>query len=79
MPAAALDGSTRSAAKVNGRTSWVSGDVVALFTDPVPERRIERAGGWDLDALDQAAPEELVAGLVNRYALDHPALQVFDG
>lgn len=71
---------TDAAANINGRTFWVSGDVVALFTEPVPERRIERAGGWDLDALDQAAPEELVAGLVNRYALDdHPELQVFEG
>lgn len=70
---------TDAAANVNGRTFWVSGDVVALFSEPVPERRIERSGGWDLDALDQAAPEGLVDGLVNRYALDdHPELQTFE-
>lgn len=50
-----------------------------MFTEPVPERRLERPGGWDLDALDRMAPEGLVGGQVNRYALDdHPELQVFE-
>ncbi len=70
---------TDAASGVNGRTFHVRGDVYALLSEPGPERIIERAGGWTLDALDDVAPRELVEGLTNDYRLDeHPELQVFE-
>jgi hypothetical protein len=70
---------TDAAANVNGRTFHVSGDDVALLSEPVPERVIHRTGGWDLDALDTTAPRKLVEALTNDFALDdHPELHVFE-
>jgi NAD(P)-dependent dehydrogenase (short-subunit alcohol dehydrogenase family) len=70
---------TDAAAAVNGRTFFVSGDRVSLFTEPRPKATIEREGGWTLDALDDVAPGELIDGLTNRFLLaDHPDLQVFE-
>ena len=52
---------------------------VMLLTEPKAQATITHEGGWDLDALDAAAPTELVAGLTNRFLLaDHPDMQVFD-
>jgi NAD(P)-dependent dehydrogenase (short-subunit alcohol dehydrogenase family) len=69
---------TDAARNVNGRTFHVFGDFVGRFSEPVAERLIFHAGGWDLDGLDRAAPE-LTNDLTNDYTLDeHPALQVFD-
>jgi hypothetical protein len=68
-----------AANEVNGRTFLVSGDGVSLLAEPRPKATISRPGGWTLDALDEAAPEELVAGLTNRFTLsDHPDLQIFE-
>jgi NAD(P)-dependent dehydrogenase (short-subunit alcohol dehydrogenase family) len=70
---------TDAASGVNGRTFHVRGDTYALLSEPGPERVIVREGGWTLDALDEVAPAELVAGLENHYRLDdRPDLQVFE-
>lgn len=70
---------TDAASGVNGRTFHVRGDTYALLSEPGPERVIVREGGWTLDALDDVAPRELVAGLENDYRLaDRPDLQVFE-
>ena len=70
---------TDAASGVNGRTFHVRGDTYALLSEPGPERVIVREGGWTLDALDEVAPQELVAGLENDYRLDdRPDLQVFE-
>jgi len=70
---------TDAASGVNGRTFHVRGDTYALLSEPGPERVIVREGGWTLDALDEVAPVELVAGLENHYRLDdRPDLQVFE-
>jgi len=70
---------TDPASGVNGRTFHVRGDTYALLSEPGPERVIVREGGWTLDALDEVAPQELVAGLENDYRLaDRPDLQVFE-
>ena len=70
---------TDAADGVNGRTFHVRGDTYALLSEPGPERVIVREGGWTLDALDEVAPVELVAGLENHYRLDdRPDLQVFE-
>lgn len=68
-----------AASGVNGHTFLVSGDRISLLAEPRPKTTITRPGGFTLDALDEAAPEELVAGLSNRFSLaDHPDLQVFE-
>jgi NAD(P)-dependent dehydrogenase (short-subunit alcohol dehydrogenase family) len=68
-----------AASGVNGRSFFVSGDRVSLLTEPKPKATIARSGGWTLDALDEAAPRELVEGLTNRFTLaEHPDLQVFE-
>jgi 3-oxoacyl-[acyl-carrier protein] reductase len=69
---------TDAAAGVNGCTFAVWGDKVSLLAEPRPKATIEQSGGWTLDDLDRVAPEELVAGLRNRWTLaDHPDLQEF--
>ena len=69
---------TSAADGVTGRTFFVSGDTVMLYTEPKPQATIVRPGGWTLDALDDAAGTDLVPGFVNRFRLsDHPDLQVF--
>ena len=69
---------TDAAAGVNGRTFLVFGDRISLLTEPRPKTTIEQPGGWTLDDLDRIAPEQLVAGSTNRWALDdHPELQEF--
>lgn len=69
---------TDAAAEVSGRTFLVFGDRISLLTEPKPKVTIEQVGGWTLDDLDRVAPEQLVAGLRNRWTLaDHPDLRVF--
>jgi NAD(P)-dependent dehydrogenase (short-subunit alcohol dehydrogenase family) len=69
---------TDAASNVNGRTFHVYGDFVARYSEPEDERVIYAAGGWDLDALDAAAPQ-LTSDLTNDYTLDeYPALKIFD-
>ena len=71
---------TDAASAVNGRTFFVSGGTVVLYTEPRPKSTITREGGWTLDALDEIAPRDLIAGLRNRFTLDeHPELRVFPG
>jgi NAD(P)-dependent dehydrogenase (short-subunit alcohol dehydrogenase family) len=69
---------TDAAAGVTGRTFVVFGDQVSLLSEPRPQATIEQPGGWTLDELGRVAPEELVAGLRNRWTLDdQPELTVF--
>ena len=70
---------TDAAAQVNGRTFHIAGDQVSRLSEPVGERVIFAADGWDLDALDQVAPPRLLDGVSNPYTLDeYPHLQHFD-
>lgn len=70
---------TEAASNVNGRTFEVRGDDVSLLSEPEPLLTIRQAGGWDLDALDAAAPAGLTAGLRNPFTLDaFPELKVFE-
>ena len=69
---------TDAAANVNGRTFLVFGDRISLLTEPKAKTTIEQPGGWTLDDLDRVAPDDLVAGLRNRWTLDdHPDLRLF--
>lgn len=71
---------TDAASGVNGRTFFVSGETVMLYTEPRPKTTITREGGWTLDALDELAPGELVEGVRNRFTLEeYPHLREFPG
>lgn len=71
---------TDAANGVTGCSFAVAGDRISLLSDPRPKATITQAGGWTLDDLDRVAPEELVPGFRNRYALtDHPELREFPG
>jgi 3-oxoacyl-[acyl-carrier protein] reductase len=60
---------TDAAANVNGRIFWVGNDDVGLFSDPEVIRTLTRPGGWDLDSLDELAPERLTFDLNNLFLL----------
>lgn len=46
---------TDAAANVNGRTFYIGGEEVGLWSDPELIRSATRPGGWDLESLDQLA------------------------
>jgi 3-oxoacyl-[acyl-carrier protein] reductase len=60
---------TDAAANVNGRTFWVGGDEVGLWSEPEVIRTLARPGGWDLDSLDAFAPDRLTMDLTNIFLL----------
>jgi len=69
---------TDAASGVNGRTFFVSGETVMLYSEPRPKTTITQEGGWTLDDLDRVGPTELIGGVTNRFTLaDHPHLQTF--
>jgi NAD(P)-dependent dehydrogenase (short-subunit alcohol dehydrogenase family) len=55
------------AVNVNGRTFFVQTGTVALYSEPVQEKAILKAGGWTIDELFAYMPTSLAAGLVNIY------------
>jgi 3-oxoacyl-[acyl-carrier protein] reductase len=69
---------TDAAKNVNGRTFYVCGDEIGLFSEPELICSLSRAGGWDLDSLDDYACERLIGELTNDFTLDrHPELRKF--
>ncbi len=69
---------TDAARNVNGRTFYVSGDEIGLFSEPELVSSLSRAGGWDLDSLDNYARERLVGDLTNDFLLEgYPELRKF--
>jgi NAD(P)-dependent dehydrogenase (short-subunit alcohol dehydrogenase family) len=56
---------TDEAANINGCNFLITGDQVALYSEPVPARTIYKTGIWTLDELCAAVPGTLAAGLVN--------------
>jgi NAD(P)-dependent dehydrogenase (short-subunit alcohol dehydrogenase family) len=69
---------TDAAANVNGRTFFVAGDEIGLFSEPELSRSLSRPGGWDLQALDNYARERLIGDLTNDFLLEsYPELQKF--
>jgi hypothetical protein len=69
---------TDPARQVNGRTFFVSGDEIGLFSEPELVCSLTRPGGWDLDSLDSYARERLIGNLTNDFLLeDHPELKKF--
>jgi len=60
---------TESAKDLNGRSIFIYGDEIGIFSEPALERRAFRAEGWDLDALeDPAASSYLIGQLKNIFA-----------
>jgi len=69
---------TDTAKNVNGRTFYVSGDEIGLFSEPELVRSLSRVGGWDLNSLDNYARESLVADLSDDFVLEgYPELKKF--
>jgi NAD(P)-dependent dehydrogenase (short-subunit alcohol dehydrogenase family) len=69
---------TDAAKDVNGRTFFVSGDEIGLFSEPEVVCTLTRSGGWDLDSLDNYARERLVGSLVGNFTLKgYPELKKF--
>ena len=60
---------TDAAANVNGRTFYIGGDEVGLWSEPELIRCAMRPGGWDLDSLDELAANYLTFDLVNHFLL----------
>jgi hypothetical protein len=69
---------TDAAKNVNGRTFYVCGDEIGLFSEPELVCSLSRADGWDLDSLDNYACERLTADLTNDFVLEaYPQLKKF--
>ena len=56
---------TDEAANINGCTFLISGDQIALYTDPIPAKTIYKDGPWTVDELTAIVPSTLAAGLMN--------------
>ncbi|HEV8714400.1 MAG TPA: SDR family NAD(P)-dependent oxidoreductase [Candidatus Binatia bacterium] len=63
---------TDAAANVNGRSFYVAGEEVGLWSEPELIRSLTRPGGWDLDALDAFARDAMTADLTNPFLIDDP-------
>jgi len=63
---------TEAAANVNGRSFYVAGEEVGLWSEPELIRNLVRPGGWDLDSLDAFARGAMTADLTNPFLIDDP-------
>ena len=69
---------TEAARNVNGRTFFVGGDEIGLFSEPEVVCSLTRSGGWDLATLDSYARERLIGDLSNEFLLEgYPELKKF--
>jgi NAD(P)-dependent dehydrogenase (short-subunit alcohol dehydrogenase family) len=69
---------TDAAKNVNGRTFYVCGDEIGLFSEPELICSLSRVGGWDLDSLDNFASDRLIGDLTNKFTLEeYPELKKF--
>jgi NAD(P)-dependent dehydrogenase (short-subunit alcohol dehydrogenase family) len=63
---------TDAAANVNGRSFYVAGEEVGLWSEPELIRNLARSGGWDLDSLDEFARDAMTADLTNPFKIPNP-------
>jgi hypothetical protein len=63
---------TDAAANVNGRSFFVAGEEIGLWSEPELIRNLVRPGGWDLDSLDSFASDAMTADLTNPFLIDDP-------
>jgi 3-oxoacyl-[acyl-carrier protein] reductase len=60
---------SEAATNVNGRTFYVGGDEIGLWSEPELTRSLSREGGWTLDTMDNFARERLIGDLTNDFLL----------
>ena len=63
---------TDAAANVNGRSFFVAGEEIGLWSEPELVRSLARPGGWDLDSLDSFARDTMTGDLTNPFLIDDP-------
>lgn len=63
---------TNTAVNINGRSFYVAGEEVGLWSEPELIRNLVRPGGWDLDSLDEFAVEAMTADLTNQFLIPNP-------
>ena len=63
---------TDAAANVNGRSFYVAGEEVGLWSEPELIRSLARPGGWDLDSLDLFACDTMTGDLTNPFLIEDP-------
>src|SRR5215510_2073624 len=63
---------TDAAANVNGRSFYVAGEEVGLWSEPELIRSLVRPGGWDLDSLDMFARDTMIGDLTNPFLIEDP-------
>ena len=63
---------TDAAFNINGRSFYVAGEEVGLWSEPELIRNLARPGGWDLDSLDEFAVEGITADLTNPFLIPNP-------
>lgn len=61
-----------AAANVNGRSFFVGGEEVGLWSEPELVRSMTRPGSWTLDALDEYAPATMTGHLTNHFLVEDP-------
>jgi NAD(P)-dependent dehydrogenase (short-subunit alcohol dehydrogenase family) len=63
---------TDAAINVNGRSFYVAGEEVGLWSEPELVRSLARPGGWDLDSLDAFASDTMIGDLTNLFLIEDP-------
>ncbi len=63
---------TDAAVNINGRSFYVAGEEVGLWSEPELIRSLARPGGWDLDSLDGFARDTLTGDLTNPFLIEDP-------
>jgi NAD(P)-dependent dehydrogenase (short-subunit alcohol dehydrogenase family) len=63
---------TDAAANINGRSFFVAGEEIGLWSEPELIRNLARPGGWDLDSLDSFARDAMTADLTNPFLIEDP-------
>jgi 3-oxoacyl-[acyl-carrier protein] reductase len=60
---------SEAASNVNGRTFYVGGEEIGLWSEPEVTRSLSRDGGWTLDAMDSFARARLIGDLTNEFLI----------
>jgi NAD(P)-dependent dehydrogenase (short-subunit alcohol dehydrogenase family) len=63
---------TDEASNINGRSFYVAGEEVGLWSEPELIRSLARPGGWDLDSLDEFAKHAMTGDLTNPFLIANP-------
>jgi hypothetical protein len=61
-----------AAANVNGRSFFVAGEEIGLWSEPELIRNLARPDGWDFDSLDSFVRDVMTADLTNPFLIEDP-------